>query len=39
MGLALINGEHFPDETSRVLVGAYDYTVMAGTQGKHSHRK
>ena len=39
MGLAHINGDCFPDETSRVVVGAYDYTVMAGTQGKHSHRK
>jgi len=39
MGLAHINGEQFPEETSRVVVGAYDYTVMAGTQGKHSHRK
>ncbi len=39
MGLAHINGDRFPDETSRVVVGAYDYTVMAGTQGKHSHRK
>ncbi|MEI7711311.1 MAG: carboxyl transferase domain-containing protein [Rhodospirillales bacterium] len=39
MGLAHINGEQFADETSRVVVGAYDYTVMAGTQGKHSHRK
>jgi acetyl/propionyl-CoA carboxylase alpha subunit/acetyl-CoA carboxylase carboxyltransferase component len=39
MGLAHINGDRFPEETSRVVVGAYDYTVMAGTQGKHSHRK
>ena len=39
MGMAHINGEQFPEETSRVVVGAYDYTVMAGTQGKHSHRK
>ncbi len=39
MGLAHINGDAFPEETSRVVVGAYDYTVMAGTQGKHSHRK
>ena len=39
MGLAHINGDTFPEETSRVVVGAYDYTVMAGTQGKHSHRK
>ena len=39
MGLAHMNGEHFEEGTSRVVVGAYDYTVMAGTQGKHSHRK
>ena len=39
MGLAHINGEQFAEDTSRVCVGAYDYTVMAGTQGKHSHRK
>jgi len=39
MGLAHINGDHFPEETSRVVVGAYDYTVMAGTQGKKSHNK
>ena len=39
MGLAQINGALFPEDTSRVVVGAYDYTVMAGTQGKHSHRK
>ena len=39
MGLAHMNGEHFAEDTSRVVVGAYDYTVMAGTQGKHSHRK
>ena len=39
MGLAHINGDHFAEDTSRAVVGAYDYTVMAGTQGKHSHRK
>ncbi len=39
MGLAHINGDLFPDETSRVVAGAYDYTVMAGTQGKKSHKK
>jgi acetyl/propionyl-CoA carboxylase alpha subunit/acetyl-CoA carboxylase carboxyltransferase component len=39
MGLAHINGDHFPEENSRVVVGAYDYTVMAGTQGRHNHRK
>jgi acetyl-CoA carboxylase carboxyltransferase component len=39
MGLAHINGDAFAEEASRAVVGAYDYTVMAGTQGKHSHRK
>ena len=39
MGLAHINGEYFQEDTSRVVVGAYDYTVMAGTQGKKSHKK
>ena len=39
MGLAQINGDRFAEEVSRVVVGAYDYTVMAGTQGKTSHRK
>ena len=39
MGLAHINGEHFQEDTSRVVVGAYDYTVMAGTQGKKNHKK
>ena len=39
MGLAHINGDAFPEETSRVVAGAYDYTVMAGTQGKKNHRK
>jgi acetyl/propionyl-CoA carboxylase alpha subunit/acetyl-CoA carboxylase carboxyltransferase component len=39
MGLAHINGEHFPEDRSRVVVGAYDYTVMAGTQGKRGHAK
>jgi len=39
MGLAHINGEDFPEDISRVVVGAYDYTVMAGTQGKKNHKK
>jgi acetyl-CoA carboxylase carboxyltransferase component len=39
MGMAHINGDDFPEESSRVVVGAYDYTVMAGTQGKKSHAK
>ena len=39
MGMAHINGNDFPEDSSRVVVGAYDYTVMAGTQGKKSHAK
>jgi acetyl/propionyl-CoA carboxylase alpha subunit len=39
MGLAQINGDQFAEDASRVVVGAYDYTVMAGTQGKKSHAK
>jgi len=39
MGLATINGAQFPEERSRAVVVAYDYTVMAGTQGHLSHRK
>ena len=39
MGLAQINGDQFSEEDSRVVVGAYDYTVMAGTQGRKSHAK
>ncbi len=39
MGLATINAEHFPEDKSRALVVSYDYTVMAGTQGRSGHRK
>ncbi len=39
MGLARINGTHFPDDRARVAVVAYDYTVMAGTQGRKGHEK
>jgi acetyl/propionyl-CoA carboxylase alpha subunit/acetyl-CoA carboxylase carboxyltransferase component len=38
-GIASINGELFGDEQSRCLVLAYDYTVMAGTQGMMNHKK
>jgi acetyl-CoA carboxylase carboxyltransferase component/biotin carboxyl carrier protein len=38
-GIASINGELFGDEASRCLVMAYDYTVMAGTQGMMNHKK
>ncbi|HZC17953.1 MAG TPA: carboxyl transferase domain-containing protein, partial [Caulobacteraceae bacterium] len=39
MGLGRVNGEVFPDEAARVAVMAYDYTVLAGTQGAHNHQK
>ncbi len=39
MGLARVNGDRFPDERSRVAVVSYDYTVLAGTQGRKGHEK
>ena len=39
MGLARVNGDRFPDDRARVAVVAYDYTVMAGTQGRKGHEK
>jgi acetyl/propionyl-CoA carboxylase alpha subunit/acetyl-CoA carboxylase carboxyltransferase component len=39
MGLGRVNGDAFPDETARVAVMAYDYTVLAGTQGAYNHKK
>ena len=38
-GVGSINGELFPDERSRCVVMAYDYTVLAGTQGALNHPK
>jgi acetyl-CoA carboxylase carboxyltransferase component len=38
-GLGRINGETFPDRDSRAVVMHYDYTVLAGTQGKKNHAK
>lgn len=38
-GLASVNGDLFPPERSQCLVGAYDYTVFAGTQGHIGHKK
>ena len=34
-----VNGELFDEPASRVAVIAYDYTVLAGTQGHRNHRK
>lgn len=38
-GLASVNGDLFPPERSQCLVGSYDYTVFAGTQGHIGHKK
>ncbi|HEY2068225.1 MAG TPA: carboxyl transferase domain-containing protein [Rhizomicrobium sp.] len=39
MGLGHVNGHVFPDERSRIVAMAYDYTVLAGTQGMRNHQK
>ena len=38
-GMGRVNGDLFGDERARCLVMAYDYTVLAGTQGKFNHHK
>ena len=38
-GIGAINGDHFGPEQSRAMVVAYDYTVLAGTQGGRNHYK
>jgi acetyl-CoA carboxylase carboxyltransferase component len=38
-GFGTVNAQDFGDETSRVAVLAYDYTVLAGTQGAFNHKK
>jgi acetyl/propionyl-CoA carboxylase alpha subunit/acetyl-CoA carboxylase carboxyltransferase component len=38
-GLGQVNGRHFGEEVARTMVVAYDYTVLAGTQGKKNHQK
>ena len=39
LGLGTINGDDFPEAQGRAAVASYDYTVMAGTQGRNGHRK
>lgn len=39
MGLGQVNGDTFGEDRSRVAVMAYDYTVLAGTQGARNHSK
>ena len=38
-GIATVNADLFGAETSGCVVMAYDYTVLAGTQGHQNHRK
>jgi acetyl-CoA carboxylase carboxyltransferase component len=38
-GIGAVNGALFPETRSRVMVMAYDYTVLAGTQGFFNHKK
>jgi acetyl-CoA carboxylase carboxyltransferase component len=38
-GTARVNGSLFDGDAASCVVLAYDYTVLAGTQGKQSHRK
>ncbi len=38
-GMGAINGDKFPDEKSRACIVHYDYTVLAGTQGRRNHYK
>ncbi|MBR1178922.1 biotin/lipoyl-binding protein [Bradyrhizobium sp. KB893862 SZCCT0404] len=39
MGVATVNAEKFGGEAARCIVVAYDYTVLAGTQGHMNHKK
>ncbi|MBR0714493.1 carboxyl transferase domain-containing protein [Bradyrhizobium liaoningense] len=39
MGVATVNAEAFGPEGARCMVVAYDYTVLAGTQGHMNHKK
>ena len=38
-GIGRVNGHLFADEKARCAVLAYDYTVLAGTQGMRNHEK
>lgn len=38
-GVAAVNGAYFPEDKARCMVMAYDYTVLAGTQGYFNHKK
>ncbi len=38
-GIGSVNGSLFSEEKTRCMVMAYDYTVLAGTQGFFNHKK
>ncbi|REJ76682.1 MAG: carbamoyl-phosphate synthase large subunit [Acidobacteria bacterium] len=38
-GIGTVNADTFPAEAARCAVLSYDYTVLAGTQGKQNHEK
>ncbi|MEO8812022.1 MAG: carboxyl transferase domain-containing protein [Caulobacteraceae bacterium] len=38
-GVGAVNGAHFAPEAARCAALAYDFTVLAGTQGHMNHRK
>ncbi|HEY8334419.1 MAG TPA: carboxyl transferase domain-containing protein, partial [Tardiphaga sp.] len=38
-GLGTVNGSHCESDRARCMVIAYDYTVLAGTQGQRNHKK
>ena len=38
-GLGAVNGDVYPEQTARCAVMAYDFTVLAGTQGMMGHKK
>jgi len=38
-GIGRVNGSLFGPDRSRVAIAHYDYTVLAGTQGKNNHHK
>lgn len=39
MGVGRVNGDIVGDENARCVAMSYDYTVLAGTQGKKNHKK
>ena len=38
-GMATVNGDRFDADRARAMVVAYDYMVLAGTQGQRNHKK